>query len=135
MALIVIGSCSVSVSVAGSAELCGSRRPQTFQRLWVLLAGYSEAAIAALRTEIPGKWERLGDLALLPNQAFLSHEWKALGTHLWDTVAAALSVARLGKQSPVANSGNLLLKVHPMNTTSSDIPWKCSSHVMRPHGH
>lgn len=55
--------------------------------------------------EVPSKWERLGDLALLPNQAFTSAAWAHLGAQLWEAVAAALGVARLARQSPVANKG------------------------------
>ncbi len=74
-----------------------------------LCAGYPKAEIAALTPEIPGKWERLGDLALLPNWAFLSAQWASLGGQLWDTVAAALAVARLARQRPIANTGRSCL--------------------------
>ena len=71
---------------------------------WVS-AGYSEVEVSALTSEIPAKWERLGDLALLPKEAFLSPQWAGLGGRLWDTVAGALPVARLARQGPIANTG------------------------------
>ncbi len=71
----------------------------------LLHAGLQDARVAEHRQEIPSKWERLGDLALLPSQAFQSGAFKSLGIGLWDTVAAALGVARLARQSPVAKTG------------------------------
>lgn len=71
----------------------------------LLRIGLQDAQVAELRQELPTKWERLGDLVLLPNQAFQSDAWTPLGAELWDTVAAALGVARLARQSPIANTG------------------------------
>ena len=71
----------------------------------LLRTGLQEAQVAELLQEVPTKWERLGDLALLPNQAFQSDAWRKFGGELWDTVAAALCVARLARQRPIANTG------------------------------
>ncbi len=83
-------------------------------------AGYSEAEVSALTSEIPAKWERLGDLALLPKEAFLSPRWAGLGGQLWDTVAAALAVARLARQGPIANTGKSQLRLSPASYLCSD---------------
>lgn len=54
-----------------------------------------------LRGEIPMKWERLGDVVLIPANAFCSGErWGGLvpAGALWRAVAGALGVARLARQ-------------------------------------
>ena len=58
-----------------------------------------------MRVQIPSKWERLGDIALLPNQSFASPVWATVGSELWGAMAAALGVARLARQSSIANTG------------------------------
>lgn len=63
-----------------------------------------------LLTELPSRWERLGNLALLPEDAFASEGWqdviKERGDGPWTAVASALKVERLGRQAPVANDGH-----------------------------
>ena len=68
-------------------------------------AGHPHGAISALTAQVPSKWERLGDMALLPNQCFLSPVWASLSDELWEAVAAALGVVRLARQSSIANAG------------------------------
>ena len=58
-----------------------------------------------LMVEVPRKWERLGDLVLVPSDSFRAPEWAALGQALWTAVSAALSTDRLAQQAPVANTG------------------------------
>ncbi len=48
----------------------------------------------ALLSELPTRWERLGDLALLPEGCLVSSEWADLGPVLWQAVAGALGVSR-----------------------------------------
>lgn len=74
-------------------------------------AGHPDVAIQAMRAQIPCKWERLGDIALLPSQSFASPVWVSLGSELWEAVAAALGVARLARQSSIANTGVLLRSI------------------------
>ena len=57
---------------------------------------------------VPHKWERLGDLALLPHKFLTSKEWDLLRNHgdvnaLWKAMAAALKVNALGVQAPIAD--------------------------------
>ena len=57
---------------------------------------------------VPSKWERLGDLALLPHEWRTSEAWPAVRDHpeaasLWNAIAGALKVGALGIQAPVAN--------------------------------
>ena len=59
--------------------------------------------MAELMAEVPTKWERLGDLILLPQTAFESKQWSAIISDknqlsLWKCIAEALKVERIGKQ-------------------------------------
>ncbi|KAG2492262.1 hypothetical protein HYH03_009502 [Edaphochlamys debaryana] len=79
------------------------------------------ALSARLLASLPTRWERLGDLVLLPAGAFADPGWaQALGgstegakgegeeavlVPLWRAVAAALGAERLARQAPVANTG------------------------------
>ncbi|XP_059144933.1 tRNA wybutosine-synthesizing protein 2 homolog [Physella acuta] len=58
-----------------------------------------------LKDEVPHKWERHGNLVILPSTAFISNEWKVLGELLWEVVAKCLKCRRLARQSPVADNG------------------------------
>ena len=108
-------------NLLGHAPCCETREQKVMGHLWDGICGKEEAAITdrpapscaglpdeaimALRAQMPSRWERLGDIALLPNQSFASPVWASLGSELWEAVAAALGVARLARQSPVANTG------------------------------
>lgn len=69
--------------------------------------GLTQERIAQLLLELPSKWEKLGDLALLPRTCMASPEWGCLGQPLWEAVACALGVRRLAMQAPVADSGEV----------------------------
>ena len=56
-----------------------------------------------LLSEIPKKWEKLGDLILLPQTAFCSEKWISIISEenqlsLWKCIAEALKVERIGIQ-------------------------------------
>ena len=56
----------------------------------------------------PQKWEKLGDLALLPRSPFTSDDWALVRNHddvesLWKAMASALKVGALGIQAPIAD--------------------------------
>jgi tRNA wybutosine-synthesizing protein 3 len=61
----------------------------------------------ALLSEIPQRWERLGDLVLLPCSAFDSSAWQGRfasnEARPWACIATALKAARLGLQNVVAS--------------------------------
>ena len=63
--------------------------------------------IAQLLLELPSRWEKLGDLALLPRTSMASPVWGCLGQPLWEAVACALGVKRLAMQAPVADAGSM----------------------------
>jgi tRNA wybutosine-synthesizing protein 3 len=64
-----------------------------------------EARLEKLLSEVPIKWERLGDMVLLPNNSFGSGAWSRLGGRLWEAVADALGADRVARQAPIAKTG------------------------------
>jgi tRNA wybutosine-synthesizing protein 3 len=62
--------------------------------------------------ELPTKWERLGDLVILPEEAFHSAQWdkilshveEAEKTNLWQAVAQSLGGARLARQAQILDN-------------------------------
>ena len=57
---------------------------------------------------VPTKWERLGDLALFPQEWRHSDAWPTVSQHpkakaLWEAMAEALKVTSLGVQAPIAD--------------------------------
>jgi tRNA G37 N-methylase Trm5 len=67
-----------------------------------------EKVIIELLSEIPTKWEKLGDLILLPETAFSSDKWTSIiskenQVSLWKCVAEALKVERIGKQKHISD--------------------------------
>ena len=66
-----------------------------------------ERKVIELLSELPTKWEKLGDLILLPETAFSSEKWTSIISQenqlsLWKSVAEALKVERIGKQKQVS---------------------------------
>ena len=64
--------------------------------------------IIELLSELPTKWEKLGDLILLPETAFSSERWTSIISQdnqlsLWECIAEALKVERIGKQKHVSD--------------------------------
>ena len=61
----------------------------------------------SLLNDLPQRWERLGDLVLLPSSAFGSADWQdrfaSSGARPWACIAKALKAARLGRQNVVAS--------------------------------
>ncbi|CAI5466394.1 unnamed protein product [Closterium sp. Yama58-4] len=55
-----------------------------------------------LLSQLPARWERLGDMVVLPADAMLGEAWDRLGLELWKVVAEALGAARVARQAPVA---------------------------------
>ncbi|KAI6655262.1 tRNA wybutosine-synthesizing protein 2-like protein [Oopsacas minuta] len=53
--------------------------------------------------EVPHKWERYGDLVLLPHNSFLSSDWCKC-VDLWKAVKTALHCDRIAKNFPISNN-------------------------------
>ncbi|CAL8466532.1 g6068 [Coccomyxa elongata] len=68
-------------------------------------ADVSQGRAQQLMAEVPSKWERLGDLVLLPADSFRAAEWAALGSNLWTAVVTVLKADRIALQAPVAKTG------------------------------
>ena len=56
-----------------------------------------------LLDDLPKKWQRLGNLVLLPKTAFSGEKWRkiTLDEGFWQVVATALNAHRLGRQAEV----------------------------------
>ena len=53
-------------------------------------------------SEIPKKWERFSDIAILPSGSFRDESWgDIVGPDLWKAVARGLNVERLGVMGEV----------------------------------
>ncbi|CAI7790134.1 unnamed protein product [Closterium sp. NIES-54] len=52
----------------------------------------------SLLSHLPARWERLGDMVVLPADAMLGEAWDRLGPELWQVVAEALGAARVARQ-------------------------------------
>ncbi|RZD41764.1 MAG: hypothetical protein CXT70_03945 [Methanobacteriota archaeon] len=65
-----------------------------------------EEMMRGLLSELPKRWEKLGDLILLPQTAFSSEKWISIiceenQLSLWKCIAEALKVERIGKQKSI----------------------------------
>ncbi|KAL0542912.1 hypothetical protein IC582_017993 [Cucumis melo] len=58
-----------------------------------------------LLEELPTRWERLGDLVVLPLTSFKDPTWDTIGEELWPLVAKSLGTYRLARQGRVASTG------------------------------
>ncbi|KAI3800287.1 hypothetical protein L1987_28374 [Smallanthus sonchifolius] len=53
---------------------------------------------ATLLEQLPTRWERLGDIFVLPMTSFKDSVWDSLGKELWLTVADSLGASRFARQ-------------------------------------
>ncbi|XP_022926928.1 tRNA wybutosine-synthesizing protein 2/3/4 [Cucurbita moschata] len=58
-----------------------------------------------LLEELPTRWERLGDIVVLPVTSFKDPTWDTIGEELWPMVAKSLGTSRLARQGRVASTG------------------------------
>ena len=57
-----------------------------------------KGADSSLMDNLPKRWEKFADVALLPRTAFTEEGWNDLrGPELWSAIASALKVNRIGK--------------------------------------
>lgn len=64
-------------------------------------SGVSREDAETLLSQLPRRWEQHGDLILLPKAAMAGEQWVQLGPALWDVVAAALNVTKVGRKADV----------------------------------
>ncbi|KAL8461431.1 hypothetical protein ACS0TY_032776 [Phlomoides rotata] len=60
---------------------------------------------AELIGQLPSRWERLGDIVVLPVTSFKDQVWNLIGEELWPLVARALGTQRLARQGRIADTG------------------------------
>ncbi|KAK8470851.1 hypothetical protein PHAVU_003G078700 [Phaseolus vulgaris] len=58
-----------------------------------------------LLEELPTRWDRLGDIIILPISSFKDSMWDSIAGELWPIVAKSLKAHRLARQGPVAATG------------------------------
>ncbi|PIA57884.1 hypothetical protein AQUCO_00500062v1 [Aquilegia coerulea] len=58
-----------------------------------------------LLEEIPTRWERLGDIVVLPMTSFKDPLWNNIREELWPTVAKSFNTCRLARQGRIASTG------------------------------
>ncbi|KAK9803237.1 hypothetical protein WJX73_008212 [Symbiochloris irregularis] len=85
--------------------LCPARQLQQAMEQLLAAKGVSTDQLPRLLQELPPKWEKLGDLALVPADCMTSPEWHELGQQCWEVVAVALGVTRLARQARIAATG------------------------------
>ncbi|RWR85073.1 tRNA wybutosine-synthesizing protein 2/3/4 isoform X2 [Cinnamomum micranthum f. kanehirae] len=55
--------------------------------------------------QLPTRWERLGDIVVLPVACFKDTLWETIGVELWPIVAKSLGAKRLARQGRVLRNG------------------------------
>ncbi|XVF26039.1 hypothetical protein REPUB_Repub13aG0265600 [Reevesia pubescens] len=58
-----------------------------------------------LLEQLPSRWERLGDIVVLPNSSFKDPVWDLIGEELWPIIARSLNTRRLARQGQVVPNG------------------------------
>jgi hypothetical protein len=91
-------------SARGAAKTPAAALREAVERL-LRQRGLPQQQVAQLLAQLPRKWEKLGDLALIPADAMTDQAWAGMGQELWAAVAGALRVSRLARQRPVASTG------------------------------
>ncbi|GAV85023.1 Met_10 domain-containing protein/TYW3 domain-containing protein/Kelch_2 domain-containing protein/Kelch_4 domain-containing protein/Kelch_6 domain-containing protein [Cephalotus follicularis] len=64
-----------------------------------------EGLSSKLLEQLPTRWERLGDIVVLPVTSFRDPEWNLIGEELWPTVARSFNTRRLARQGRVSPTG------------------------------
>ncbi|KAK9133426.1 hypothetical protein Scep_012954 [Stephania cephalantha] len=58
-----------------------------------------------LMEQIPTRWERLGDIVVLPATSFKDPAWASIENELWPAIAKSLRTSRLARQGRIAPTG------------------------------
>lgn len=84
-----------------------------------LFRDYGQDVIHYLTNDLPNRWERFDDVAILPVNAFSDPKWGVIDSNLlWDEVANALSVNRLFRKGEIEgekreSTAELLIGTNP----------------------
>lgn len=79
--------------------------PSEIMREAVSIVLKREGLPLELLEHLPTRWERLGDIVVLPVTCFKDTIWDTLGKEFWPIVAESLGTKRLARQGPVAPTG------------------------------
>ena len=87
----------------GLAEVAvRAQNPVTAMKLEVTNMLKTRGLNEHLAQETPARWEKLGDLVLIPAHAFAAAEFKQFEDELYAMVARVLGVSRIARQAPVS---------------------------------
>ncbi|KAF3796766.1 tRNA wybutosine-synthesizing protein 2/3/4 [Nymphaea thermarum] len=81
------------------------RSPQKILREAVMSLIHQKGLPPNLLEQLPSRWERLGNIVVLPSLAFNQKIWDSVSAELWPIVARSLGAARLARQGKVAATG------------------------------
>ena len=101
---VAIVQCMDFVRSSAASTLSPAKRLR--QMMASRLKGLNVKDNETLTKELPEKWEKLGDMILLPAESMASPFWtKAFGNDLWKDVAEVLDGHRLARQATICASG------------------------------
>ena len=117
------------------------KKPSPFgQLLDSVKDAYSKIGVwsETLQRDLPKKWEKHGDMIILPMQCFTLSEWRNLGTdnnsytHLWNvflcptlwhTVAVSLGATRVGRKRHVGDDEDDIYRTPLIELKYGDNGW------------
>jgi len=79
-----------------------AQNPLTLMKQEVAAMLASRGLNADLAQEVPARWEKLGDLVLIPSHAFTASDFKTFEDELYGMVARVLGASRVARQAPVS---------------------------------
>ncbi|PKA48659.1 tRNA wybutosine-synthesizing protein 2/3/4 [Apostasia shenzhenica] len=85
----------------GSYDKKTPSTPKKIMREMVLPLLREKGLPLGLLDELPRRWERLGDLVVLPGTCFRNSIWDSIAKELWSIVAKSLGASRLARQGRI----------------------------------
>ncbi|XP_039140160.1 tRNA wybutosine-synthesizing protein 2/3/4 isoform X2 [Dioscorea cayenensis subsp. rotundata] len=82
-----------------------SKSPQSIMRDFVSSLLRKKGLPPQLLDELPTRWERLGDIVVLPVTSFKDQAWNSMGEELWPIVANSIGAQRLARQGRILATG------------------------------
>ncbi|KAK1304759.1 tRNA wybutosine-synthesizing protein 2/3/4 [Acorus calamus] len=82
-----------------------AKAPQAVLRevVWSLIK--DKGMLPEMLEQLPTRWERLGDIVVLPVSSFGDPAWDLIGNELWPVVAESLGACRLARQGRILPTG------------------------------
>lgn len=105
MALDIFSLLSASVIIS---EVCYDKKIPTTQnvmREMVRSLLMEEGLPLEMLKQLPVRWERLGDIVVLPVTSFRDPRWDSVAENLWPIVAKSLNASRLARQGRILPTG------------------------------